>query len=87
MTPEQLEREQRLRAATDELKALMSSVPRAVIDGGATRAIAWKTATLKAQKTLARGTKDPSKLREHLLDLQCCVGSNPAELAKVAYGA
>lgn len=87
MTPEQLEREQRLLAHTDELKALMSSVPRAVIDGGATRVVAWKTAMTRAQKTLARGTKDPSKLREHLLELQCCIGSNAAELAKVAYGA
>lgn len=86
MTPEQLERAQAVAAHTAELKALMSTIPREVINGSATRAAAWKHAVTKAQKMLNRSGIDPSKLREAILDLRSVAHADPLSLSKAMYG-
>lgn len=86
MTPEQLERAQAVATHTAELKSLMAAVPREVINGGATRVIAWKHSVSKAQKMLNRSGVDPSKLREAILDLRSVSHADPGALSKAMYG-
>lgn len=85
MTPEQLERRQRVEQETAAIRALLQRVPEAVVNGGATRAAAFKKAAEAANRALKNGASDPSKLRELRLAIETAVSAPDNQVASIAY--
>ena len=87
MTPEQLERRQRADQETAAIRSLLQRVPASVLNGGATRAAAFKRAAEEAGRALKKGTTDPSKLRELRLAIETAVNAADDQVASIAYAA
>lgn len=85
MTPEQERAARRCAEWRVELKTTMSAAPRAVIDGGATRAQAWKKARLEAERVIEREPVDHVPYMEATIRLQRCATAPVEELAEQLY--
>lgn len=85
MTPEQLERARRVTEEKALIGELVRKVPASVINGGATRAAAYKKAADAAQRAIRAGSNDPGKLRELRLALETAASAPDAQVASIAY--
>jgi hypothetical protein len=80
MTGEQEQLAQRVAAAKHELRSMMQTIPKSIIDGGSTRVIAWKSAINEAQKTINRASTDPSPYLEAIIRLRACSSASVEDL-------